>query len=74
MPDNPHLAETQHILNRATYDELTSVHRVQAATAEAIAANRPYTSEIDILERRIVGKRIFKRLQRHLRNSANRAA
>jgi DNA uptake protein ComE-like DNA-binding protein len=74
MRDKPHLAEMQLILNRATYDELTSAHRVQAVTAEAIAANRPYTSEIDILERGIVDKRIFKRLQRNLRNSAKRAA
>ena len=71
MPDNPHSAEMQHILNRATYDELTSVHRVQAATAEAIVANRPYTSEIDIWN---AGLWVSGYLSDYLPNSANRAA
>jgi DNA uptake protein ComE-like DNA-binding protein len=56
------------IFNHASVDELTSVFGIEPGIAAAIVQHRPYESEIDLLERGVIPKRVFEQLCRRLRH------
>jgi gas vesicle protein len=54
------------LLNRVTREDLLSVYGIGPVIADKIIANRPYTSDRQIVEQGIVPESLFERLQKEL--------
>lgn len=53
-------------LNQAPRAELLKLAGVNETLADAIIAGRPYTSKADLLDRKIVDAKTYRKLSRHL--------
>jgi len=54
--------ELRRILNEAPVEEFVDRYKVASDVAESIVAHRPYSSDVDILERAIIPKRAYEQL------------
>ncbi len=62
------------LLNNAPADDLVRRYSVDAKLAAQIVAHRPYTSDLEILEKAIIPKRAYERIARQLRSADGSAA
>ena len=59
--DNP-AADVVEVLNKASVVEFTSRYRIAPEIAQEIVARRPYHSELDIIERAFLPKRLCEKV------------
>jgi DNA uptake protein ComE-like DNA-binding protein len=59
------------VLNHASAGDLVARYGINQHLAAKIVANRPYRSDIDVLEKAAIPKRAYERLKRHLQQSGH---
>jgi hypothetical protein len=57
------------VLNNVSADDLVRRYSVNAKLAAQIVAHRPYTSDVEILEKAIIPKRAYERIAKQLRSA-----
>jgi DNA uptake protein ComE-like DNA-binding protein len=58
------------VLNHATIGDLVRHYGINQQLATKIIANRPYTSELEFLEKAAIPKRAYEQLRRHLQRDS----